>query len=207
MDPETDRQPRGRPPADAYWRRRVFALVGLLAVVGGVAWVASGFGGGQQASSVGSRSTAAAVPAPTVTVTVTVTPTRPPQGFCADGDIEVKLLADRETYPAGRKPTFTIYVANTSDTACKRDVGPKALALRVLSDGQVVWDSDHCADSSQSDVRRLQPGEEYSTDLNWDRTRSRPGCAGERPAVDPGTYQLVGAAGGATSAELTFYLE
>ncbi|MQA85047.1 MAG: hypothetical protein GEV03_10595 [Streptosporangiales bacterium] len=209
MDPETERRPRGRLPADAYWRRRVLALVGLLVAVGGVAWVASGFGGEQQANSVGSRSTAAGVPAPqpTVTVTVTVTPNGSLAGFCADDDIEVKLLADQETYQAGTDPAFTIFVVNTGDAPCKRDVGPKALGLQVLSGGQVVWDSDHCADSNRADVRRLRPGEEYRNSVNWDRTGSQPGCAGERAEVGPGTYQLVGRAGGAVSKELTFYLE
>lgn len=209
MDPEHARRPRRSQSPDAYWLRRVFALVGLLALVGVIAWGVSGFGGQtQRVNPVGSRSSAVA-PAPrptvTVTVTVTVTATPLPAGFCTDDEVEVKLLADRETYPPGIDPTFTIYVVNTSDTACKRDVGSKALSLRVLSEGGLVWDADHCGDD-ESDVRMLEPGEEHSTSLTWDRTASAPKCTRGGTAAEAGTYQLVGQAGGVSSDDLTFYL-
>lgn len=189
---------------DSYWLRRVLALVGLFAVVGAIAWAASGFSretrrANEVASAVGAQAR------PTVTVTVTVTPA--PSDQCADGDIEVKLLADRETYPAGADPTFTVYVVNTSDSPCKRDVGSAALSLRVLSDGGLVWDSRHCADSPRSDVHRLQPGKEYSTTVTWDRTVSAPGCTGGDARVGAGTYQLVAAVGKVSGRDLTFYLE
>lgn len=207
MDPENTRRPRSQHSSpEAYWLRRVFALVGLLVVVGLIAWAASGFGGQtQQVNPIVSRSSAAAAPAPQPTVTVTVTVTALPAGFCADGDVEVKLLADRETYAAGIDPTFTIYVVNTGDTACKRDVGSKQLSLRVLSEGGLVWDSDHCGDA-KSDVRMLRPDEEYSSSVTWDGTASAPGCAGGGAKVEPGTYQLVGQASGVSSDDLTFYL-
>lgn len=212
MDPENERRPRERLSPETYWLRRVAALVGLFVVVGVIAWAASGGAGGDtnRANPVGSRSTAAGAPGPRPTVTVTVTVTPRPADYCADEDIEVKLLVDRETYPPGTNPTFTIYVVNAGDRPCKRDVGSEAMSLRVLSEGGLVWDSGHCAAFAEagaagSDVRRLAPGEEHTASVTWDRTASAPGCAGSE-AVQPGPYQLVGAAEGVTSDDLTFYL-
>lgn len=204
MDPVNGRRPRTARSDEAYWLRRVSALVGLLVVVGVVAWAASGFGGEtEQANSVGSRSSAAAAPQPTVTVTVTVG--AQPDDVCADDEVEVKLLADRETYSAGADPTFTVYIANNGDRPCKRDVGSQAWSLRVLSEGGLVWDSDHCG-AAESDVRMLQPGEEHTTTVTWDRTTSSPDCSGGE-AAEAGTYQLAGQAGQVFSESLTFYLQ
>lgn len=203
MDPENGRRPRSARSDEAYWLRRVSALVGLLVVVGVVAWAASGFGGEkEQANSVGSRSSAAAVPQPTVTVTVTVGAQS--DDFCADDDVEVKLLADQESYPASASPTFTVYIVNNGDQPCKRDIGSQGWSLRVLSEGGLVWDSDHCG-AAESDVRMLQPGEEHTATVTWDRTTSSPSCSGGETA-EAGTYQLVGQAGQVSSESLTFYL-
>lgn len=205
MVPAEPRRRRRPPSQDAYWLRRVSALVGLLVGVGVVAWVASGFGDPQtEASQVGGTSVPAEAPVPRATVTVTVTATPPPSDYCPDSSIDVKLLADRETYPAGVKPTFTLFVVNVGDTPCRRDVGTGALSLQVLSQGGLVWDLAHCADGA-SKLRMLRPGEEYRTSVAWDRTSSAPGCQGGAP-VEPGTYTLVGAAGDVSSRDLTFYL-
>ena len=75
MDPNTFREgdPDPEDPA-TYWRRRVFALGGVLAVVALLAWACSGSGGDddkQQAAVQSARPSAS----PMATVTVTVTPT------------------------------------------------------------------------------------------------------------------------------------
>ena len=50
MDPNAQRNEEQNAPADAYWRRRFFALVGSLGVVGLLIWACSGLVGGKPAS-------------------------------------------------------------------------------------------------------------------------------------------------------------
>jgi hypothetical protein len=50
MDPNVQRNEEQNAPADAYWRRRFFALVGGLGVVGLLIWACSGLVGGKPAS-------------------------------------------------------------------------------------------------------------------------------------------------------------
>ena len=50
MDPNAQRNEEQNAPADAYWRRRFFALVGGLGVVGLLIWACSGLVGGKPAS-------------------------------------------------------------------------------------------------------------------------------------------------------------
>jgi hypothetical protein len=50
MDPSAQRNEEQNAPADAYWRRRFFALVGSLGVVGLLIWACSGLVGGKPAS-------------------------------------------------------------------------------------------------------------------------------------------------------------
>ena len=69
MDPNAHRS-GGRPPgADAYWQRRFFTLLGGLAVIGLLAWAASGMAsGGSSAHGTGSgQQSAAAYSTPTTT--------------------------------------------------------------------------------------------------------------------------------------------
>lgn len=78
MDPNTFRE--GDPdPADpgTYWRRRVFALGGVLGIVALLAWACSGSGGDDDKQQVAERSARPSA-SPVATVTVTVTPTPSP---------------------------------------------------------------------------------------------------------------------------------
>jgi hypothetical protein len=69
MDPNAHRSGGGRPGADAYWQRRFFTLLAGLAVIGLLAWAASGMAsGGSSAHGAGSgQQSAAAYSTPTTT--------------------------------------------------------------------------------------------------------------------------------------------
>jgi hypothetical protein len=69
MDPNAHRSGGHRPGADAYWQRRFFTLLGGLAVIGLLAWAASGMAsGGSSAHGAGSGpQSAAAYSTPTTT--------------------------------------------------------------------------------------------------------------------------------------------
>jgi hypothetical protein len=71
MDPNAQRSGGRRPGADAYWQRRFFTLLAGLAVIGLLAWAASGMAsGGSSAHGAGSgQQSAAAYSTPTTTPT------------------------------------------------------------------------------------------------------------------------------------------
>ncbi len=193
--------------AEAYWQRRVFMLVGALFAVAVVAWSCSGTG-----AFTSSGNQPQAQPKPTVTVTVTVTASQahrqvPADQRCSQENTEVRVGASRETYRAGQTPRFTVVVANNGNRTCKRAVGAQGLRLVVATpDGESVWQSNHCADRSETKIATLSPGEEYSTHLTWNRRTSAPGCPDGQPRAPAGTYRLQAAAGGVASQILTFYL-
>jgi hypothetical protein len=119
----------------------------------------------------------------------------------AEGALEVSVATDATSYAPGAEPELTLQVTNTGTVPCEHDLGPAALELVVTSGGQPVWSSDDCDPDRRTNVRRLEPGEAWSTTLTWSRTRSADGCGQPRPAAGPGTYEVSGRAGEVRSAE------
>ncbi len=211
---------------DAYWRRRVIALGGALGVVGLLVWACSGSGsraGGQKhvvsnaaavstpsPSPVASAHSAPAAPMPTVTVTakVTVTPTAPKRAgdACDAKDVVVTLGPTKATYAGKEHPQFRLSVVNTGARACTFGVGPKELAVQIVSGSDRVWTSARCFAGTGSSIQLLQRGVPYAGTIDWDRHRSTTDCGGKHPAARPGTYTVQAKGGGTRTRKAVFVL-
>lgn len=190
-------QPVGDQPPSVYWVRRGLVLLALL-VVAAIVW---------QIWPSGSQESTAPDPTPTPTPTVSSSPSvsastspKPSKSketkaealpACDDSAIEVTVVTNAESYPAGRDPSFTFTVENVSDKACSRDVGQAANELRVTSGGTQVWSSDDCSPGGDSDPTDLEPGDRFVQPVQWARVQSSRGCPTPQEAASPGTYQVV----------------
>jgi hypothetical protein len=87
---------------------------------------------------------------------------------------------------------LVLTVRNTSDRPCRRDLGQGASELIVTSGRDRIWSSDDCTPGGPPGPRVLAPDEADVQRLTWEATRSRPGCEGEKPAVEAGTYVVSG---------------
>jgi hypothetical protein len=225
MDPDTE----GNGEIEAYWRRRVIALVGVLASVGVLAWACSGSDekkhpvrnaaviGTPSASAVrapgGQVNASPGMVVPTVTVTATAKVTLAPTvrkkagDACEPADVVVNLEKTKDTFARKEHPEFRLSVVNTGQRACTLDVGPKELQILIGSGSYRVWSSARCAAGSGSSIQMLQRGIPYVTGLEWDRMRSASdGCSGHRDRALPGTYTVIAREGKLTSRREVFRL-
>ena len=131
-------------------------------------------------------------------------------GTCADGDIEVAVEPDADTYPAGTTPEITLTIQNTGSESCTRNIGSDANSIEVSSGGVRVWSSDDCGDEGSPDIETLEPDKIASVTVEWPRTISAEGCPtppGEQPEAQAGSYNVVGSNMAVDSDEVTFTLE
>ncbi|NYE17502.1 hypothetical protein [Actinomadura citrea] len=185
---ERDRDGSG---LDRYWRRRVWALAGVLGAVGLLAWTCQGGSGvagkdepGRPAGAAeGTRPPPPPSAMPTVTVTTTTTPA-PEQadgGPCDRGDLVVNMSAAKNVYTGSERPEFRVTVVSTGEGSCAFDTG--WLDVRITSGADRVWSSTKCrkAGAPKATLRRGIP---YVDDVVWDRRRDCKGAVRARP----GTY-------------------
>lgn len=198
--------PVGPKPKSVYVRRRIFVLLGLLAVIAAIVLII-----------VKPGSSTEAAPASTVEIPEGVSGTNASEApdeaadeatsdtpeECRAQDLEVVPLTDRESYAAGEEPELSLSVENTGTRACIADLGTAGMVFTVTSGSDQVWLSTDC--QKQADHRDviLEPGKKLRTEpLIWDRTRSTPDtCTSDREPVgaDGASYHLSVAAGGAES--------
>ncbi|KAA8970411.1 MAG: hypothetical protein F6Q13_00100 [Mycobacterium sp.] len=228
-----DLEPHGPLPPEIYWRRRGLALGIAVVVIGiivaAVVAVRSGSAGAkitaadkppaaQQPSAAPAAQPEVKTPVqpplgqnqfPTETPTAAVQP--PPvlkEGDdCPDSTLAVKGLTNQPRYVIGDQPKFTMVVTNIGLVACKRDVGAAVLAAYVYSlDNKRLWSNLDCAPSNETLVKMFTPGEQVVTSVTWTGMGSAPHCPLPRPAIGPGTYNLVVQLGNLRSAPVPFIL-
>ncbi len=188
-------QPVGPEPASTYWTRRaVLALVVLAALYGLVALL-TGLGGtdtveqGATEPTADPSATPQALPPETAEPTASASPSPSVKvPACADADLAVTAEAERDSYPLGATPVLVLTIKNTSDTPCRRDLGPGAAELLVMSGRDRIWSSDDCSPGGEPGPVVLAPQKSDVTRLAWSATRSRPGCQGPKTPIEPGTY-------------------
>jgi len=208
MDPNTfgDEAQDPEDPA-AYWRRRVFALGGVIAVVAVLAWACSGTGedhtqqAAEQSASpstssgpvaplaaTGSPSTSASsTPSASASKSPSASPSREkhrPGDPCEPGDVVVTPDLGGSAYSSGEKPEFSYTLVNTGKYTCPYDVGK--LELRITSGSDHIWSSTDCARGSAR--KKLKRGVPYSRTITWNRTRSNSKCHHTDQKARPGTY-------------------
>ena len=144
---------------------------------------------------------------PTATAAVQPPPVLNPGDDCPDSTLAVKGLTNAPQYFIGDQPKFTMVVTNIGLVACKRDVGAAVLAAYVYSlDNKRLWSNLDCAPSNETLVKGFTPGEQVTTAVTWTGMGSAPHCPLPRPAIGPGTYNLVVQLGNLRSYPVPFIL-
>jgi hypothetical protein len=145
--------------------------------------------------------------APTPTAAVQPPPVLKEGDDCPDSTLGVKGLTNAPQYFIGDQPKFTMIVTNIGLVACKRDVGAAVLAAYVYSlDNKRLWSNLDCAPSNETLVKTFTPGEQVTTAVTWTGMGSSPHCPLPRPAIGPGTYNLVVQLGNLRSLTVPFIL-
>jgi hypothetical protein len=229
-----DLEPRGPLPSEIYWRRRGLAIgvavVVVAIVVAIIVAVLSGSAGANTSNGAAKKSTQAGQGAPGTNPEVK-TPVEPPAGEntdqpaetptaavqpppvlkegddCPDSTLAVKGLTNAPQYAVGDQPKFVMVVTNIGLVACKRDVGAAVLAAYVYSlDNKRLWSNLDCAPSNETLVKTFSPGEQVTTAVTWTGMGSGPHCPLPRPAIGPGTYNLVVQLGNLRSLAVPFIM-
>ncbi|MFN8168458.1 MAG: hypothetical protein U0S36_06715 [Candidatus Nanopelagicales bacterium] len=215
--------PVGPSSPGVYWFRRVLVLIVVVALLLGVRWLLTGRGdGGSSAAGPTASPSATPSPSPSTTAKPSTSPTTKPSGSstakpstsptggavatCKDSAITVTASTDAASYPVGSTPRLRMRIQNTSDTACKRDVGAAANELLITSGSARVWSSDDCNSGGSQQIATLQPGQSYSVSVTWLGRLSAKGCPADEPLAQKGSYKLVGRNGDVTSEPAVFAL-
>lgn len=229
-----DLEPHGPLPPEIYWRRRGLVLGIAVVVIGIVVAAVVALVGGNAGAHTSKAAKPAASPAaqapppaaqpdvktpvvppaaespapvPTPTAAVQPPPVLKEGDDCPDSTLAVKGLTNAPQYVLGDQPKFTMVVTNIGLVACKRDIGAAVLAAYVYSlDNKRLWSNLDCAPSNETLVKTFAPGEQVTTAVTWTGMGSAPHCPLPRPAIGPGTYNLVVQLGNLRSAPVPFIL-
>lgn len=217
-------------PPEIYWRRRGLAIgvavIVIAVIVAIIVAVMSGNAGANTSPAAKKPAPAAQGANPEVKTQVEppagedagqppVTPTAavlPPPVLnagddCPDSTLAVKGLTNQPQYAIGDQPKFVMVVTNIGLVACKRDVGAAVLAAYVYSlDNKRLWSNLDCAPSNETLVKTFAPGEQVTTAVTWTGMGSAPHCPLPRPAIGPGTYNLVVQLGNLRSLAVPFIM-
>lgn len=197
-----------RLPASVYRRRRLFVLLGVLAIIGIIALViwkpGSSSGRSTDVTAVTSTPSPSA-PAPGAADSGTdaaATPTPTPaetgvndDGTCKPSAVKVEALTDASTYAAGVNPQLSLSVTNTGTQPCRLNVGTSQQVFTITSGSDQYWTSTDCQKDPADAEVDLEPGKTVtsSTPISWDRTRSSAeSCDGDRDQAPAGgaSYHL-----------------
>lgn len=124
---------------------------------------------------------------------------------CRSADLSVFAVTNKDTYAADEQPQLSITLSNEGP-ACLIDVGTSTQQYEVTSGSDTWWRSTDCQAEPTEQVVELAAGQTVSSQepLVWDRTRSSVDTCGEddeRPAAQPGTYNLQVSIGGIEAAD------
>jgi hypothetical protein len=124
---------------------------------------------------------------------------------CSDKAVSVQAQTGADSYKIGQKPHFQLMVTNLSGKPCTRDLDAGLQEMVVTGSNQArLWSSNDCFPAKRTDLRTLQPGKPEVFPLDWAGRTSRPGCAGERSSIGPGSYSLTGKLGTLSSGPARF---
>jgi hypothetical protein len=131
--------------------------------------------------------------------------------LCTDAELLVTAVAAKTTMPHGTEANFKLFIKNTSNRSCVRDVGPDQQELYIKLGTMVVFSTDHCDGPTGSDVRTFPPSHERSVDVYWNGKSSSSCSTTQRrtpdgPPPEAGEYQLFGRVGTDLSEPVTLKL-
>ena len=227
-------QPRPTRPSPAvYRRRRLVALVLLLAIlallVWGVAAIVGLFRGEPAAAgqAVPSASVTAPQPAPSA-ADPSASPLAATAGeagagdaaageattassdgiaACTEADIAVAASTSRKSYASSQTPVLVMTITNVGSSACRLNVGTSQQDFSVSSGSDRIYSSSDClADPTDLDIT-IKAGRSETARFTWERRRSAPGCKAVSAKPRPGTYVLTVKLGETTSGKVPFVLK
>ncbi len=191
------KEPIGAKGKSVYLRRRIFVLLGVIAVAAAIVLVIF------KPGSSGGAASSPDVDIPDDLVAAEQAKSGADNAdvpVCGDGQILVIPLTDRESYAAGELPQLSLSVENVGEEPCTADLGTAGMAFEVTSGADSVWRSADCQKNADHRAVILKPNEPLTTEaVPWDRTRSSPeSCDISRDAVTAGgaSYHLHVAAAG-----------
>ena len=113
----------------------------------------------------------------------------------------------KSSYEVGQQPEFKIHVANVGQLPCTKDIGRALRELVVTSaDGvTLLWSSNHCFATEGTEVRVMQPREQFTYGLTWAGSTSDEGCR-THGRVGRGDYLLTAKVAGKASNPVVFRL-
>jgi hypothetical protein len=206
----------GRKPSPAvYRRRRLFAGVALLLVLGliagGVATVTSLLGGAErvsaQDSSQGSPTPGStAQPGATPSASPSATPSASPT--CEHKLVTVKAATNKTSYGADEKPLLSLTVTNGGKLPCKVNIGTSQMDFLVTSGSDRVFSSADCQAASTDLVKTIAPGKSETANFPWQRSRSVQGCekVPDGSVAGSGYYVFIAKLGAKVSPPTVFQL-
>lgn len=222
----------GRAPGDpgsrrlspeVYRRRRLVAAIAagvllVLVAVGLVSAVAGMLGpeetGDAPAPDAATASAAAAsqepfadfTPRPDESGSASASATEGPVEECGP-DLAVRASTDRESYAEDAQPVLVLTLENTGEDPCRVNAGTSQMVYEVTSGADTVFDSRHCQAGSEDSEVTIEPGQEESARLMWNRVRTAEGCAEAGGEAQAGYYRLVTSLGERTADPVPFVLE
>lgn len=203
--------PVGDQSPGVYWVRRLVVLLVVLALLLGIRFLLFRGDGTSTATpepSTSPTSQPSSTPEPTTSSTPSEQPSPTATGVpaCKDSQITVTASTDAATYTVGSTPRLRMRIQNTSDTACRRDIGAAQNELLITSGSARVWSSDDCNPGGTAQVVTLKPEQSYSVSVTWLGRLSAKGCPADQPLAEAGTYKLTGRNGDVTSEPAVFSL-
>lgn len=199
-----------RPSAAVFRRRRLVALLGVVAVIVIIVLLLIRPGSGSEIAALSSTpKPTPTAPAATTTGQATAPPaiSDAPTGdpstavACAADNIRVEAITDATSYAAGVEPKLSLSITNTGTAPCTMNAGTSQQVFTVLSGDEVYWKSTDCQTAPTDQDVLLEPGKTVASNpaITWDRTRSAPDtCSGTRDPVPAGgaSYHLKTSIGG-----------
>ena len=208
-------QPRRVSPA-VYRRRRLVALLVLVAIITAIVLIITRPGSADPAPTPKPTVTKTAVATPTATAVAAPTPTPTPTvdvsdyKECNPKNLVVTAVTDAPDYQPGSNPDLSLTITNTSKTACYYNVGTSQQVFEIKSGAERYWISTDCQSESSDTNGILEPGVPASSGhITWDRTYSSPDtCGGERAAVPSGdaSHHLYAKVGDVSSKETAQFI-
>lgn len=203
----TWKEPVGPKGKNVYVRRRLFVLLGLIALVAAVVLVI------WQPGSTGGASVPGEVSIPDdLVVADQADQARAAQETpaCAAGQLTVTALTDRSSYAPDETPQLSLSVENTGEGACSADLGTAGMSFEVSSGQDQVWRSTDCQKNPDYRAVILEPGVPLETEtITWDRTRSSAetcDISRDGVAADGASYHLRATAAGVASTSTAQFL-
>lgn len=145
-------------------------------------------------------------PRPDESAPASAAPTEGPVEECG-AELAVRASTDRESYPEDAEPVLVLSLENTGEDPCRVDAGTSRMVYEVTSGADTVFDSRHCQAGAEDAEVTLEPGQEESARLSWNRLRTAEGCTEAGGEAQAGYYRLVTSLGERTAEPVPFVLE